>query len=575
MSRFSEALSPYAGGFLESDGLFLEYIRLEKSGLSARRTWTRSEFWDLARKAASVLRRNRLGKGDRFLCGFGENRFEDLAFRLASTMTGAVPVTVNWQADGPDQAAYKVRVTDCRLILHDDSFNPKLREALQALFPEIPRFEAESLESEEPLPEGEFCPDLGLSDDRIVIFTSGTTGNPKGVRLSYANYENNASALGGQLLGLKPGSPAMVLVVNPLHHTNSSAVTDCFFRHAAGHVTMLSRYGTAYWQILAGAAESGPADGPRFAFAVARHFDFLEQLAASGDLPVSEDRLKRAMGRFEFVIGSAPVGPMTVQRLLKWSGRVPMVRFGSTESTFQVSGIPASTTQEARLRAFEQGWNATFQPGYYIGRPHPPHTELKVVRGIDSAGSDFMAECGEGSPGYLISRGGHIMKGTVQEEGRSSSAVHDGWYVGFRDIGFYLRDAQDGQRNFYWVERDSALLIRGGANTACDAVGVELGRFLEKRYGLSSGDVDLAVVGLRLESEHEDACCVTLELKTQAATELKAELERTFIQEARDSVSKGARPDRLRFGPVPRTFKGSVRVGELKKAWMEEQRSEG
>lgn len=575
MNRFSEALAPYAEGFLEADGPFLDFIGLEKSGLPSLRAWTRREFWDLACKAASVLRRYGLGKGHRFLCGFGENRFEDLAFRLAAVMTGAVPVTVNWQADSAEQASYKVRVTGCRLILHDGSFSPELREALEKSFPEIPRFEMESLESEEPLPEGEFCPDVCLSDDRIVIFTSGTTGNPKGVCLSYANYENNAAALGRGLLGLEPGSPAMALVVNPLHHTNSSAVTDCFFRHAAGRVTMLSRYGTAYWKVLAAVAESAPEGSANFAFTVARHFDFLDQLAASGGLPVPEDRLKRAMGRFEFVIGSAPVGPTTVQRLQKWSGRVPMVRFGSTESTFQVSGITASTSQEARLRAFEQGWNSSFQPGYFIGRPHPPHTELEIVRGIDPAGPGFMTECGEGEPGYLVSRGGHIMKGTVQDEGRPPAAVHDGWYTGFRDIGFYLRDAQDGHRNFYWVERDSALLIRGGANTACDAVGAELGRFLEARYGLSSGDVDLAVVGLRLESEHEDSCCVTIELKTSAAAKLGPELERTFIREARAAVSKGARPDRLRFGPVPRTFKGSVRVGELKKAWMEDLPGKG
>ena len=568
MKPLSPVLAPYAEGFLGKGDPFLVYVRLQREGSVHARAWTRGQFWELGRRAAGVLRAQGLGKGDRFLCGFGENRFEDLAFRLASAMTGAVPVTVNWQADTADQVSYKLEATGCRLVLHDSSFPGDIRKALADRFPSVPRYDVERLEGEELLPEPDFCADLAEGDDRIVIFTSGTTGNPKGVRLTYANYENNARALGGELLGLKPGQPVSVLVVNPLHHTNSSAVTDCFFRHAPGMVVLYSRYGTTYWQVLAETVEKAQG-GPVFAFTVARHFDFLEELASRDALPVARERLKAAMARVDFVIGSAPVGPTTVQRLVDWSGRVPMVRFGSTESTFQVAGTPVSMTQEARLRAFERGWNAAAQPGYFIGRPHPPFTELKVVRGIDPSGPGFMSECKAGEPGYLASRGGHIMRGTVQDGGHAPDSVHDGWYVGFRDIGFFL-EGSDGQKDFYWVERDSALLIRGGANTACDAVGAELSRFLKERYRIGPGDFDLAVVGLRLESEHEDACCVTVELKTPAALELGPELEQGFIREAREAVGKSSRPDRLRLGPVPRTFKGSVRVAELKKAWLED-----
>lgn len=573
MNPLSPVLAPYREGFLEKGEPFLVYVRLQREGGVQARAWTRGQFWELGLRAAAVLKSHGLRKGDRFLCGFGENRFEDLAFRLASAMTGAVPVTVNWQADTADQVSYKLQATECRLVLHDASFPGDIRRALLERFPSLPRYDVEGVESEDLLPEQDYCPDLGEGDDRIVIFTSGTTGNPKGVRLTYGNYENNARALGGELLGLKPGKPASVLVVNPLHHTNSSAVTDCFFRHAPGRVVLYSRYGTAYWQVLAETVEKAQG-GPVFAFTVARHFDFLEELASRDALPVARDRLKAAMATVDFVIGSAPVGPTTVQRLLKWSGRIPMVRFGSTESTFQVAGIPAGMPQEDRLRAFERGWNAPSQTGYFIGRPHPPFTELKVVRGIDPSGPGFMSECRAGEAGYLASRGGHIMKGTVQDAGHAPDSVHDGWYVGFRDIGFFL-DGMDGQKDYYWVERDSALLIRGGANTACDAVRAELVRFVEERYRIGPGDFDLAVVGLRLESEHEDTCCVTIELKNPAAEKLGPELERTFVREAREAVAKSFRPDRLRLGPVPRTFKGSVRVAELKKAWLEDLPGKG
>jgi acyl-CoA synthetase (AMP-forming)/AMP-acid ligase II len=569
MKRFSPALEPYAKGLCGRELPFLETFDLLDGGETRRRTWTRQAFWVLSARAASVLARYGLGKGDRFLNGFGKNRVEDLAFRLASAMVGAIPVTVNWQADTVEQMAYKVESSESRLVLHDASFDPRRREELMGLFPGIPRYDVEGLEEEPPLPEADFCPDLGEGDVRMVIFTSGTTGRPKGVQLTYGNYGNNAGALGGCLLGLDPETQASVLVVNPLHHTNSSAVTDCFMRHPKGRVILLSRYGGRFWNILADAA-SNSWNERIFAFTVARHFDFLEQLSREGALPVPEEGLKQAMSRVEFVIGSAPVGPTTVQRLEKWSGRIPMVRFGSTESTFQVAGITAATSQPARREAFERGWKHPSQAGYCIGRPHPPFTELKVFKAVDRGMPGFMEECGEGEPGYLACRGGAVMKGYLKDEEASGRVLVDGWYLGFRDIAFFLGNGSDGQRDYYWVERDSALVIRGGANSACDAINGELGRFLEERYGLSPDGFDLASVGLRLESEHEDACCVTLELKSPQAKALRDELERTFLEEARSAVSKGARPDRLRFGPVPRTFKGSVRVAELKKAWMEE-----
>ena len=166
------------------------------------------------------------------------------------------------------------------------------------------------------------------------------------------------------------------------------------------------------------------------------------------------------------------------------------------------------------------------------------------------------------------------MKGYLKDEEASDRVLLDDWYLGFRDIAFFLENEADGLRDYFWVERDSALVIRGGANAACDAINGELGRFLGERYGLSPEEFDLAVAGLRLESEHEDTCCVTLELKSPQAKALRDELERTFLEEARSAVSKGARPDRLRFASVPRTFKGSVQLAELRKAWLEETSKE-
>ena len=50
------------------------------------------------------------------------------------------------------------------------------------------------------------------------------------------------------------------------------------------------------------------------------------------------------------------VGPTTVARLQKYTGKLPVVRFGSTETCLQVLGTPLSLSEEQRLKAFEAGW---------------------------------------------------------------------------------------------------------------------------------------------------------------------------------------------------------------------------
>ena len=93
---------------------------------------------------------------------------------------------------------------------------------------------------------------------------------------------------------------------------------------------------------------------------------------------------------------------------------------------------------------------------------------------------------------------------------------------------------------------------------------------MEKRYGMQCGDFDIAVAGLRVLSENENSCCVTLELKTELAEKCAEEIRSTFLNEARKSVSKGAKPDFLRFGEVYRTFKGTIRLQEIKKEWAKD-----
>jgi hypothetical protein len=149
--------------------------------------------------------------------------------------------------------------------------------------------------------------------------------------------------------------------------------------------------------------------------------------------------------------------------------------------------------------------------------------------------------------------------------------------VNLGDVCFWLESEADGGTDVYWVSRDSALLIKGGANYAYDQINDELAAWVTQSFGLQAGlDFWLAVVGLRLASEHDDDCCVTLELCAEGpavraygggARALQAALRARFLSGAKSACSKGAAPDRLRFGAVARNFKGAVLTKELAAAW--------
>jgi acyl-CoA synthetase (AMP-forming)/AMP-acid ligase II len=562
--RYSPVLEDYLPAFKNPQEPFLFYYSSGEGKQLLRTALTRDALWMQARKAASVIRNAECKTGDCFALCFSANHYFDLAFRLASTITGTTPVTINWQADTIAQVSYKIELTECKLVVADSRFNPEYLVSIRNQFANIKVFHVDDLDSQKELPVDEFSSDLDLESTRIIVFTSGTTGKPKGVQLPYRSFRTNRSTF-EQFLEIKPTQNFAVLIVNPLHHTNSTAITDWALRRPNTHIHLMEKYVTDYWKIL---SEVASRNHERLvAPTVSRHFDFLENLDRTGTLPIGSEELKTAIHKTDFLIGSAPVGPATVKRVRHYAGRSPIVRFGSTETCLQVMGTPRHLSEKATLEAHKRGWNhwvnGQAQPGYYIGRPHHPFTQARAVQSITPATQGYMKDCDMGQPGYLVTRGANLMSGYVKDEKATREAFHQGWYTGLKDIAFALKNEQDGALDYYWVTRESTLLIRSGANYAYDQINAELINFIAQHCQLPRDSFDIAVVGLKVKSEHEDSCCVTIEIRDQKAQKKVAEIEKTFKDMAAQHVSKGARPDYIRFGEIPRNFKGAVLIKEL------------
>lgn len=564
LARFSSPLQEYRDAFADSHSPFIYYYYPTDAPGEAERCFTRGAFWDGALRAAACLVDRGLSKGDRVVHCFSQNAPDDLAFRLAAVLTGCVPVTINWQADDTATIVYKASVTAARLVLYDRGF----AERIEKIRTELPGASFQAVEEAAvfagPTEPGSLRGQdrAGYGNEKIIIFTAGTTGKPKGVILSERSLLANRLTFDAYF-GLAASEPLDLLLVNPLHHTNSSALSDWAMRRRGAVIHLVQRYATSYWQILAQAVRRKRS--LLVAPLVPRHIDFLDNLIATSHLPLPAAELRAALTEPEILIGSAPVGPTTVKRILELSDRTPLVRFGSTETCLEVMAIPRDKGKDDVMAAFEAGWNHRIEgrsvPGYYIGRPHFPFTRVKIVKGIVPGEEGYMRPCGVGEPGYLIVQGPNVMTAYAGGGAAVAEVFRDGWYTGLRDIAFFL-EGSDGKPDYYWMARDSALLIRGGANYSCEQAASALSRLIQEEFRVQADQFKLAVVGLRTDSEHDDSCCVTIELGEEAKSLEPLLNER--LQDAAQRLPKGFRPDYVRFADIPMSFKGAVLVPKLK-----------
>jgi acyl-CoA synthetase (AMP-forming)/AMP-acid ligase II len=403
---------------------FISYYTAPYTNPSA--IYSRAEFLSLSLRAAGLLSRLRLSRGDTHVHFMSTNRVEDLAVRLASALLYTTPVTVNWQADTVDTVRYKVELADARVLLFDKGVSEDMLTELRTLL--LPKgvlfVNIEDIYIEKPVKleqlRGRLAPKCD-EDTRMVIFTSGTTGRPKGVELTFDNYACNALTFDSFLDPHSNISPVCVLV-NPLHHTNSTSLADWALRRGDATVHLLDKYTTSYWAFLTNITAATIAGARVIAPLVSRHIDFLAALSEAHALGVESDVLRATLSQVVLLMGSSPVGPTTVERLQRIAGALPTVRFGSTETTLQVCGIPLTMSETEVLAAFRRGWEQKPLVGYFIGREHPGLTEVSVVRSVAPGLPGYMEPVDSGIPGLLITRGAHVMKAYLNSDSRYSHA---------------------------------------------------------------------------------------------------------------------------------------------------------
>lgn len=400
-----------------------------------RLVFSYQELHDLAQRMNSLLAGRGIGKGDRVLLWAPNSPWWAVAF-WGCVARGAVVVPVDFMS-GADRAATIAGMSGARLAVQS-RLKPDTITAIPSLMAEELEF---LLQECEPFPP---CEDVEPEDTAELVYTSGTTGSPKGVVLTHGNLVSNLVQVNRHIPVVGPEYVFLSLL--PLSH---------MFEQMGGFLTPLYR-GAAmvHLRTLKPSAimEAFSEEDIRTVVCVPR---LLQLLRGSIEREIDA----RGLG-----------GPF--RRLLHVAGRFPPVlkklifypvsrRFGRHFAMFVSGG--ASLAPE--LFRFWRALGFTVVEGYGLTECSPVLTANTMERQVEGSvgtplpGVELRLEGGE-----LLVRGANVFPGYYRNPDATREAFsQDGWFR-TGDLGTI-----DGEGNLRILGRSKELIVTGaGVNVYPD-----------------------------------------------------------------------------------------------------------
>jgi crotonobetaine/carnitine-CoA ligase len=397
--------------------------------LFQQRVCTYGEALARAEMIARSLHARGVARGDRVAI-MATNSEAHVLLLLALANLGAIAVPVNPELNATE-AAYIFRHAEVAAIACTSASEPAAQAAGGEL-PNAPWFlslegQADSLVSFQDLLRPSAAhgrPNAGPDDTCLILYTSGTTGFPKGVMHSQRNFVLAGEAFVERMY-LQPDD--RLFVVLPLFHINALFYSLGGALAAGASLLLVPRFSaSSFWRI---AAEGGATE--------------VNILAAVGNILTRRPRSELVAGhRLRKVYGAGMSGE-TLQVFPSEFGVPTLVEgYGMTE----VPGV------------CNNPFLGPHKPGS-IGCParHPDHSRVfSQMRVLDDEGHDVPA----GQTGEIAVRSPIMMQGYYRDVEATAAAFRDGWFL-TGDLGY--RDA-DGY--YYFVARKKDIIRRRGENVS-------------------------------------------------------------------------------------------------------------
>jgi long-chain acyl-CoA synthetase len=487
---------------------FGEYDRLVFEG----KTFTNRQLHDASRRLARALVELGCLPGDKVVLMMpnGPEVFISYPAIWRAGLT-VIPVLFVLEAR---ELAYILDNSDARAIITSHDVHPKVEEALRGR-----RAVPVIVAGDAPAPSGCFSfEDLvartapieeliprGPADLATILYTSGTTGRPKGVMQTHQNLY--ANAMNAWNSATTRDRSEKVLLVLPLAHTfglssllsgylfGSSAVLLRWFDPEVA-LELIERHKITY---MAGV--------PTMFVNMTRH--------------PNASRYDTSSVR-RWLVGAAPMPLQQLRDFEAKFGGTMYVGYGLSEAGPSVAGEREGVPRK---------------PGS-AGRP----IDGVLVKIVDDEGNEVPV----GTPGEICARGANISPGYYENPEATAEAFRDGWlFTG--DVGYLDEDGY-----LFIVERKKDLIIRGGLNV--------YPKDLEEIIHKHPAVLEAAVVGVPDLRMGEEVCVY---LVKRAGVDLSRE---DLIAHCQAHLAKYKTPRYVEFTEtLPRTSLGKIQKKEIRK----------
>ncbi len=484
-------------------------------------TW--GEFTERIARAASLLRQLGIRKGDRFAI-ISTNSFRQAELIYAGYWTGAIPVPVNFRL-APKEIA--LILDDCQpeylfveACFRDILDAPELSSFRSSCF-ELPSQsdKAAIVEYETSIYGCDIAHPQEVAEDElaVLIYTGGTTGRSKGVKLTHRNIITNGMQL-AEALRIRPSD--IYLHVAPMFHSADFIGTG-FSMLGAAHAYLSVPTPKTVLEALVETKATVLMLPPTLIIGMLQEPD-LQRYDLTGLRCI--------------FYGSAPMAVEWIDKTLASFPDVELVQgYGLTET----SPIVTTLGDQEHQKAIDGEKSDRLKS---IGRP-VMGLDLRIV---DDNGQDVKP----GQSGEIAVRGGNVTSGYLNLPETTRQAVRDGW--------FHTGDIAklDEQGYVYLLDRKKDVIISGGENIYSQEVEAAL-------YQLPHVH-EVAVIGVPDDRFGESVFAVIVAKPGHGLTEDEV------ITHCRQYIGSYKIPRKMAFvDALPKSAVGKILKTELRKTYAE------
>lgn len=390
--------------------------------------FTYAEFLQRVIKVQSFFKKKGLQKGDAINLII-QNSADFLVIYFAALSKGLIVCPINYNLM-PTEIAYIVNDSKSKFIFVDEEYIHKVKEIKaelktvdevyifsKNLTKQFEYFNIYSIYSNETIDDIVFSDEVELNDRAVIIYTSGTSGNPKGAILTHANLLADAQAIAEWF---NFDAETRTLCILPLFHNNGQIVTFLAPLCAGGSTVMIKGNVSliAFWDLVA-----------KFKITWSSVIPTILSVLLSF-------KRKRKDNTLKGIICGGALLPQSVQEEFEKTYDVPIYEgYGLTETTSFSCFNPLGLS-DRRIGS--------------IGKELPiNHMAIKDDKG---------RELGEGSVGEICIKGYNIFLEYCNLPERNKNAFKDNWFHS-GDFGYKDKDG------FFYIQgRKDDLIIKGGEN---------------------------------------------------------------------------------------------------------------